>query len=92
MNSQTCNVATQFTTCSSNSECVCFPLSNSNTLGICGLRNASCSDFVPCQSPDDSCAQPEHICISPPRCGSPRLCYPLSMTDQTLCPSLPGIK
>lgn len=90
LNSQTCIVEIQFNTCSSNSACGCLPLSNSNTLGICGLRNASCSEFAPCQSPNDSCAQPEHVCIRPPRCGSPLICYPLWMADQTLCPPSQG--
>lgn len=87
-NSRTCDVQTEFDTCSSNSQCGCLPLSNSNSLGVCGLRNASCSDFVECQSSDDTCAQPEHVCIRPPRCGSPRLCYPLAMAQQNLCPPL----
>jgi len=86
VNSQTCESATQYSACSLSSECGCLSLSFSDNLGICGHLGQSCSEFSPCQSPNDACAQSQHICVRHPRCSSSPLCYPLSLIDQSVCP------
>ncbi len=90
MNSQTCNNATQYSACSLNSQCGCLSFSFSDSWGVCGLLNQSCSQFVSCQSPNDACVQPQHICVRHPRCSSTPVCYPLSSIDQSACPIRTG--
>jgi hypothetical protein len=86
VNSQTCNNATQYSACSLNSQCGCLSFSFSDSWGVCGLLNQSCSQFASCQSPNDACVQPQHICVRHPRCSSTPVCYPLSSIDQSACP------
>ncbi len=87
--SQTCENASQYGLCSSNSACGCFPITFADNIGICGLISVSCSRLSPCQS-GDTCQNADHICVHHPRCSSTPLCYPLSMTDQRLCPPTTG--
>ncbi len=90
VNSQTCNGAIQYSACSLNSGCGCLSLSFSDSFGICGALNGSCSQFTPCQN--DACAQVQHICVRHPRCSSIPVCYPLSSIDQSVCPIKTGWK
>jgi hypothetical protein len=84
--SQTCQGTYQYAQCSSNSACGCLSLPFADNIGICALLGVSCSRLSPCQS-DDSCEKTDHICVRHPQCDSRPLCYPLTMTDQRLCPS-----
>ncbi|CAF3212719.1 unnamed protein product [Rotaria sp. Silwood2] len=83
--SQTCQSASQYSSCSLNIACRCLQLSFTDDMGICALLGVSCSRLHPCQSPDDTC-ESNHICVRYPQCNSTSLCYPLSMVDQRLCP------
>ncbi|CAF3233722.1 unnamed protein product, partial [Rotaria sp. Silwood2] len=74
--------------CSSNSACGCLHLSFADDVGICALLGVSCSRLSRCQSPHDTYEQVDHICVRHTQCYSRPLCYPLSMTNQRLCPSI----
>jgi hypothetical protein len=89
VNSQVCNNAVQYSTCSSNSGCGCLLYSFSDTMGICGLTTQSCSLFVPCQN--DACTQTGYICVRHPQCNSNPICYPPTSFDQNSCPQVIGI-
>jgi len=86
VNSQICSNAAQYTACSLNSGCACLSYSFSNTTGVCGLVNQSCSLFSSCLSPNDGCAQTGYICVRHPRCSSNPICYPPTSFDQNACP------
>ncbi len=90
VNGQICSNATQYSACSSNSNCGCLSYSFSNTMGVCGLITQSCSSFVTCQSPNDACAQSGYVCVRHPQCYSSPICYPSTMFDQSTCPPIPG--
>jgi hypothetical protein len=77
----------QYSACSTNSQCGCLPFSFSDSFSICGLVSSSCSQFSPCQTPNDACPQ-QHICVRHTRCDSRPLCYPMSMTYQSVCPTV----
>ncbi len=87
---QICNNASQYSACSTNSNCGCLLYSFSDTTGVCGLLTQSCSSFVPCQSPNDACLQSGYVCVRHPQCSSSALCYPSTMFDQSSCPPIPG--
>ncbi|CAF4863694.1 unnamed protein product, partial [Rotaria sp. Silwood2] len=55
--------------------------------GICGLLSITCSQLAPCESSNNPCSAPGHICVHHPRCHLLPVCYPLSMIDQRICPS-----
>ncbi len=88
MNSQTCNVMSEYGSCSSNKDCGCLPIALSDDTGICALLGVSCSQLSPCQYPDNTCESSNHICVIHPRCYSNPVCYPLNFLDSRLCPSL----
>lgn len=90
VNSQACNNAAQYSSCSSNSGCGCLSYSFSDTMGVCGLLSQSCSEFVACQSPNDACAQTGHVCVRHPQCSSSPLCFPSSMFHDDVCPPVIG--
>jgi hypothetical protein len=87
VNGQRCQGASQYGTCSSNSECGCLSYSFSDYFGVCGIVTSSCSQFTPCQSSFDTC-QPQHVCVRHPRCDSRPLCYPMSMIEENRCPPI----
>ncbi len=86
VNGQICSNAIQYSACSSNSDCGCLSYSFSDDIGVCGLLTQSCSNFVPCQSPFDDCAQSGYVCVRHPQCNSSPVCYPPSMFDLSACP------
>lgn len=88
---QQCANAATYTGCSANSNCGCLPYSFSDTMGVCGDVSVSCSQFVACQSPNDACAQSGYICVRHPSCSSLPICYPVSLIDDSVCPSIKGI-
>lgn len=58
-----------------------------DTIAVCALLGVSCSQLRSCQLPDNTCEQSDHICVLHPNCNSNPLCYPMTIVDQTLCPS-----
>ncbi|CAF2949022.1 unnamed protein product [Rotaria sp. Silwood2] len=64
-------------------------MASTNHSGICGSLWLTCSQLVSCGSSNNVCYQPDHTCVRHPRCYARPVCYPLSMTDERLCPSLP---
>lgn len=85
--SQTCVSTSQYGVCSSNSACGCLPISFTDNIGICSVIGVSCSRLSPCKS-DDTCENTDHICVHHPQCSSSPVCYPLSMSDERLCPPM----
>ncbi|CAF1136441.1 unnamed protein product [Adineta steineri] len=87
--SQICEKKTQYSECSTNSACGCFRMvgTNNNT-GICGFRWLACSRLVLCNSLDNSCSQPNTTCVQHPQCNDLPVCYPGTMTDQSICPPM----
>lgn len=90
MKSDGCDNADEYNSCSLNSDCGCLLYSFSVTKGVCGSLTQTCSDFVPCQSPNDICPQSGYICVRHRRCHSLSLCYPLTMTQEDICPPKKG--
>ncbi|CAF1098033.1 unnamed protein product [Adineta steineri] len=79
----------QYGECSTNSACGCFHvIGASNDTGICGFRWLACSHLVLCNSSDYSCTQPNTTCVQHPQCNNLPVCYPVAMTDQSICPPM----
>jgi hypothetical protein len=55
---------------------------------ICGFLQMNCSHFVPCGTSNNNCHDADHVCIHHPECSHHPVCYPLSMTNQSICPSI----
>ncbi|CAF3523245.1 unnamed protein product [Adineta steineri] len=87
--SQICEKTAQYGECSTNSACGCFHVigANNNT-GIYGFRWLACSHLVLCKSSDNSCSQSDTICVRHPQCNNLPVCYPVTMTDQSICPPM----
>ncbi|CAF1033202.1 unnamed protein product [Adineta steineri] len=87
--SQICKNTTQYGECSTNSACGYFHVIGAhNDTGICGFRWLACSHLVLCNSSDYSCSQPNTTCVQHPQCNDLPVCYPLTMTDQSICPPM----
>ncbi|CAF1259275.1 unnamed protein product [Adineta steineri] len=56
--------------------------------GICGFKHLTCSQFVPCTSPNNVCYEPGYICVHHPLCHTHPICYPLSMAGEPFCPAI----
>ena len=79
----------QYDQCSANSACGCFPMVGAHNVGICGFLWTSCSTLAPCDSLTNSCAKDDQICVHHPRCNTRPICYPVSMIDPRICPTVP---
>lgn len=79
----------QYSRCSSNTECTCFLIPDTVDTGICGFEWILCSKLAPCESRNNHCNKSNHICINHPRCQNFPVCYPISLTDKQICPSIP---
>ncbi|CAF4020621.1 unnamed protein product [Adineta steineri] len=87
--SQTCKKTPQYGECSTNSACGCFHMLDADDdTGICGFRWLACSRLVLCNSSDNSCPQPNTTCVQHPHCNNLPICYPATMTDQSICPPM----
>ncbi|CAF2975667.1 unnamed protein product [Rotaria socialis] len=78
ISSETCREASQYSECSTNKDCGCFPLTTSDKSGICGFLWVACSRLDPCQTPGNTCEKPDHKCVRHPQCNSGSVCYPIS--------------
>ncbi|CAF2046393.1 unnamed protein product [Rotaria magnacalcarata] len=87
ISSETCRDASQYSECSTNKDCGCFPLATSDKSGICGFLWVACSRLDPCQTPGNTCEKLDHKCVRHPQCNSAPVCYPISMIDKQICPS-----
>ncbi|CAF1543805.1 unnamed protein product [Adineta steineri] len=87
--SEICKKTPQYGECSTNSACGCFHMvgAGDNT-GVCGFLWPTCSRLLRCNSSDNSCLQPNTICVQHPQCDDFPLCYPVTMTDQSICPPM----
>ncbi|CAF1186437.1 unnamed protein product [Adineta steineri] len=87
--SEICKKTPQYGECSTNSACGCFHMvgADDNT-GVCGFLWPTCSRLLRCNSSDNSCRQPNTICVQHPQCDDFPLCYPVTMTDQSICPPM----
>ncbi|CAF1511339.1 unnamed protein product [Rotaria sp. Silwood1] len=88
VNSQTCDGMSQYDQCSTNSACGCLYRADFDDIAICGFLGVTCSELVSCESLNNACDEPNHICIRHPRCHNLPVCYPLSMIDQQMCPPI----
>ncbi|CAF0722125.1 unnamed protein product [Adineta steineri] len=52
------------------------------------LYKPTCSRLLRCNSSDNSCLQPNTICVHHPQCDDFPLCYPVTMIDQKMCPPM----
>ncbi|CAF4101541.1 unnamed protein product [Adineta steineri] len=88
INSQICEKTPQYGECFTNSACGCFHMAGAkDDTGVCGFLWPTCSRLVRCNSSDNSCIQPNTICVQHPQCDDFPLCYPVTMIDQNMCPS-----
>ncbi|CAF0747296.1 unnamed protein product [Adineta steineri] len=84
-----CEKTSQYSECSTNSACGCFRMIGANNdAGICGFRWLACARLVLCNSSDNSCSQPNTTCVQHPECNDLPVCYPVTMTDQSICPPM----
>ncbi|CAF0928731.1 unnamed protein product [Adineta steineri] len=89
INSQICKKTPQYGECSTNSACGCFHVIGANNdTGICGFRWLACSHLLLCNSSDNPCSQPNTTCVQHPQCNHLPVCYPVTMTDQSICPPM----
>ncbi|CAF4007438.1 unnamed protein product, partial [Adineta steineri] len=89
LNSQICEKKPQYNECSTNSACGCFHMIGAeNDTGICGFRWLACSHLLLCNSTDSACSQPNTTCVQHPQCNNLPVCYPVTMTDQSICPPM----
>ncbi|CAF0719520.1 unnamed protein product [Adineta steineri] len=89
INSQICEKTPQYGECSTNSACGCFHMIGANDdTGVCGFLWPTCSRLLRCNSSDNSCLQPNTICVQHPQCDDFPLCYPVTMIDQNMCPPM----
>ncbi|CAF1447090.1 unnamed protein product [Adineta steineri] len=89
INSQICSKIPQYGECSTNSACGYFHITGANNnTGICGFRWLACSRLVLCNSSDNSCSQHNTTCVQHPQCNDLPVCYPVTMTDQSICPPM----
>ncbi|CAF0816013.1 unnamed protein product [Adineta steineri] len=87
--SQICEKKPQYSECSTNSACGCFrKVGTNNDTGICGFRWPTCSRLALCNSSDYSCSQPNTTCVQHPQCNNLPICYPVTITDQSICPPM----
>ncbi|CAF2891502.1 unnamed protein product [Rotaria sp. Silwood2] len=84
--SQPCHGMSQYSQCSTNSACGCLYKASSDNIAICGFLWVTCSELVSCESLNNTCYEPNHTCIRHPRCHNLPVCYPLSMSNQQMCP------
>ncbi|CAF1272017.1 unnamed protein product [Adineta steineri] len=59
-----------------------------NDTGVCGFLWPTCSRLLRCNSSDNSCLQPNTICVHHPQCDDFPVCYPVTMIDHKMCPPL----
>ncbi|CAF1336773.1 unnamed protein product [Adineta steineri] len=84
---QICGKTPQYGECSTNSACGYFHMVGANNdTGICGFRWLACSRLLLCNSSDNSCSQSNTNCVQHPQCSNLPVCYPVTMTDQSICP------
>ncbi|CAF1406562.1 unnamed protein product, partial [Adineta steineri] len=87
--SQICTKTPQYGECSTNSACGCFHIAGANdNTGICGFRFLTCSRLALCNSSDNSCLPSNTTCVQHPECNDLPVCYPVTMTDQSICPPM----
>ncbi|CAF1260742.1 unnamed protein product [Adineta steineri] len=88
INSQICKKTSQYGECSTNSACGCFHMMDADDVGVCGFLWPTCSRLLRCNSSDNSCLQPNTICVHHPQCDDYPVCYPVTMIDQKMCPPM----
>ncbi|UJR18069.1 hypothetical protein I4U23_004969 [Adineta vaga] len=87
LKSQICLLTNNYDSCSTNTECGCFAMLNTDGIGICAFLWPSCSQFTPCNVTDNTCEKLTTICVRHPRCHNLPVCYPTSLMDERICPS-----
>ncbi|CAF4283858.1 unnamed protein product, partial [Adineta steineri] len=68
--------------------CGCFHMMDADDVGVCGFLWPTCSRLLRCNSSDNSCLQPNTICVYHPQCDDYPVCYPVTMIDQKMCPPM----
>ncbi|CAF4619968.1 unnamed protein product [Rotaria socialis] len=85
---QKCDWESENSSCSQNRACACFNTANTTVPSICGFKWAICSQLVECNGSYNSCNQSEYECIHQPPCRNKSICYPISMSQQRICPCM----
>ncbi|CAF4171039.1 unnamed protein product [Rotaria socialis] len=86
LQSQRCDGMAKYAACSSHSACACFPMVSSSNASICIDQFwVSCSELVPCESPNNTCNEPEHLCVYHTRCHAFPICYPVPSFNPEYC-------
>ncbi|CAF4278143.1 unnamed protein product, partial [Adineta steineri] len=89
INSQICEKTPQYGECSTNSAYGCFHMVGANDdTGVCGFLWPTCSRLLRCNSSDNSCLQPNTMCVQHPQCDDFPLCYPVAMVHKSYCPPM----
>jgi hypothetical protein len=70
--------------CSTDAACACATVPGYPNLCV---KKPACSCLQSCQ-PDNTCAQPDTLCVYDSRCGGQALCYPISHLTTDACPYL----
>ncbi|CAF4187838.1 unnamed protein product, partial [Adineta steineri] len=86
--SHICEGVDQYGRCSMNSACGCFHRANADDISICGFLWPTCSQVALCNSSNNTCDQSDTICVGHPRCHNRPVCYPVSMIDEPVCPTI----
>ncbi|CAF3548318.1 unnamed protein product [Rotaria socialis] len=48
----------------------------------------SCSELVECEGANNTCNEPEHLCLNHSRCHDFPICYPVPSFNEQLCPPI----
>ncbi|CAF1573228.1 unnamed protein product, partial [Adineta steineri] len=87
--SQICEKTPQYGECSTNSACGCFHMMGADDdTGVCGFLWPTCSRLLRCNPSDNSCLQPNTICVHHSQCDDFPLCYPVTMIGLNMCPPM----
>ncbi|CAF3856677.1 unnamed protein product [Rotaria sp. Silwood1] len=55
---------------------------------MCSYLYVECSELNACAADNRTCWEPEHKCVTHPRCHNVPLCYPMDMATETICPPI----
>ncbi|CAF4337304.1 unnamed protein product [Rotaria socialis] len=84
-----CEGALQYDRCSLNTACGCLPLSSNDNNAICAYLGIGCSELNSCAMDNQTCFEPNHVCVKHTRCHNRPLCYPIDMATHDMCPTMP---
>ncbi|CAF2828772.1 unnamed protein product [Rotaria sp. Silwood2] len=63
-------------------------MADADNVGLCDFQFMNCFKIVPCESSNYDCKEPNYACVYHLRCYNLPVFYPISMTDEEICPSI----